>query len=113
MPGISKGFHAKISLLARRKLTSALTYLEESVVLIRTFFVCGVLKVNENLLHALVGLPSGGSASLSFSRGYKGTTVVSLVLLLPWVVRATLAGAFITLRLALGTVEDHPNWLLA
>ena len=32
MPGMSEGFHAKMSLLARRKLTSALSYSEESVV---------------------------------------------------------------------------------
>ena len=36
MPGMSKGFHAKMSLLARRKSTSVLSYLEESVVPMRT-----------------------------------------------------------------------------
>ena len=36
MPGISEGFHAKMSLLPRRKSTSALSYSEESVVLMRT-----------------------------------------------------------------------------
>ena len=36
MPGMSKGFHAKISLLARRKSTSALSYSKESVVPMRT-----------------------------------------------------------------------------
>ena len=36
MPGMSESFHAKMSLLARRKSTSALSYLEESVVPMRT-----------------------------------------------------------------------------
>ena len=38
MPDMSEGFQAKISLLARRKSTSALSYLAESVALTRTFF---------------------------------------------------------------------------
>ena len=38
MPGISEGFHAKTSLLSRRKLTSALSYSRESVVPMRTVF---------------------------------------------------------------------------
>ena len=38
MPGISEGFHAKMSLLSRRKSTSTLSYSEESAVLIQTFF---------------------------------------------------------------------------
>ena len=37
MPGISEGFHAKMSLLSRRKSTSALSYSGESAVPIRTF----------------------------------------------------------------------------
>ena len=36
MPGMSEGFHAKMSLLARRKLTSAPSYSEESVAPMRT-----------------------------------------------------------------------------
>ena len=36
MPGISKGFHAKMSLLSRRKSTSALSYSEESAVPMHT-----------------------------------------------------------------------------
>jgi hypothetical protein len=36
MPGMSEGFHAKISLLARRKSMSVLSYLEESVTPMRT-----------------------------------------------------------------------------
>ena len=36
MPSMSEGFHTKMSLLARRKSTSALSYLEESVVPMRT-----------------------------------------------------------------------------
>ena len=36
--GISKGFHAKMSLLPRRKSTSALSYSGESVVPMRTVF---------------------------------------------------------------------------
>ena len=36
MPSMSKGLHAKMSLLVRRKLTSALSYLEESVVPMHT-----------------------------------------------------------------------------
>ena len=36
MPGISEGFHTKMSLLSRRKSTSVLSYLEESVVPMRT-----------------------------------------------------------------------------
>jgi hypothetical protein len=45
--------------------------------------------------------------------GYEGTPVVRLVLLLPRAVRGALAGAFIVLCLALGTVKDCPNCLLA
>ena len=37
MPGISEGFHAKMSLLSWRKSTNALSYSEESTVLIWTF----------------------------------------------------------------------------
>ena len=36
MPSIFEGFHAKTSLLSRRKSTSALSYSEESVVPMRT-----------------------------------------------------------------------------
>ena len=36
MPGMSEGFHAKMSLFPWRKSTSALSYLEESVVPMRT-----------------------------------------------------------------------------
>ena len=36
MPGISEGFHAKMSLLSRRKSMSALSYSEESVAPMRT-----------------------------------------------------------------------------
>ena len=36
MPGISEGFHTKMSLLPRRKSTNALSYSEESVVPMRT-----------------------------------------------------------------------------
>ena len=36
MPGMSKGFHAKMSLLAQRKSRSALSYSEESAVPMRT-----------------------------------------------------------------------------
>ena len=42
MPGMSEGFHTKMYLLARRKPTSALSYLEESVVPMRTVFPSGL-----------------------------------------------------------------------
>jgi hypothetical protein len=41
------------------------------------------------------------------------TLVVPLILLHPRAVSATLAGALIVLRLALGTVKDRPDRLLA
>ena len=36
MPGMSEGFHAKMSLLAQRKSTSTLSYSKENVVPMRT-----------------------------------------------------------------------------
>ena len=49
MPGISEGFHAKMSLLPWRKSTSALSYAEESAVPIRTFFALGATGIQEDL----------------------------------------------------------------
>ena len=43
MPSISEGFHAKMSLLSRRKSTSALSYSEESEVPIRTLLASELL----------------------------------------------------------------------
>ena len=56
MPGMSEGFHAKMSLLVPRKSTSALSYLEESVVPMRTTLTLRVAGVYEDLLSALHGL---------------------------------------------------------
>jgi hypothetical protein len=61
MPGISKGFHAKISLLARKKSTSALSYLEESAVPTHTFLSVEFSRLMRNLLHALRRLEGSGS----------------------------------------------------
>jgi hypothetical protein len=70
-------------------------------------------RLPEHLLKMIGCLPDGHSASLSLGGGYEGTPVVSLVLLLPYAVRAALASAFILLCLALVTVEDRPDRLLA
>ena len=43
MPGISEGFHAKMSLLLWRKSTSALSYLEESAVPMHTLLALELL----------------------------------------------------------------------
>ena len=53
---MSKGFHTKISLLARRKLTRALSYLEESVVPMRTTLPSELLGSTRTSL-----MPSMGS----------------------------------------------------
>ena len=61
MPGMSEGFHAKMSLLARRKLTSVFSYLEESAVQMR----------------AILPLEQSGSmrTSLELSTSSKGPVV--------------------------------------
>ena len=60
MPGMSKGFHTKMSLLAWRKSTSALSYLEESVVPMRTTLPSGLLGSMRTSL-----VPSIGSKDLT------------------------------------------------
>jgi hypothetical protein len=61
MPGISEGFHAKISLLAQRKSTSALSYFGESVVPIRTLLTPEFLGSMRISL-----MPSAGSKDPKF-----------------------------------------------
>jgi hypothetical protein len=72
MPGISKGFHAKMSLLAWKKSTSALCYLEESVVPIHILLsleLSGSMRITltpsagskDSVLH----LESGASSAVS------------------------------------------------
>ena len=56
MPGISEGFHAKISLLSWRKSTSTLFYLEESVVPMRTLLASEFLGSTRTSLVPLAGL---------------------------------------------------------
>jgi len=51
-----EGFHAKMSLLARRKPTSALSYLEESVVPMRTTLPLGLLGSMRISLAPSIGL---------------------------------------------------------
>jgi hypothetical protein len=60
MPSISEGFHAKISLLARRKLTSTLSYLGESVVPMRATLSLELLGVDEDHLDTLRGFKRSG-----------------------------------------------------
>jgi len=56
MPGISEGFHAKMSLLSRRKSTSALSYSEESEVPIRTLLASELLGSTWTSLEPSAGL---------------------------------------------------------
>ena len=72
MLGISKGFHAKMSLLPRRKSTSALSYLEESVVPMRTIFPSELLgsmrtslKPSADLNNPVEFFASGASSETS------------------------------------------------
>ena len=58
--GMSKGFHTKISLLARRKSMSALSYLEESMVSMRTTLPSELLGSMRTSL-----APSAGSKDLA------------------------------------------------
>ena len=73
MPSMSEGFHAKMSLLAQRKSTSALSYLEESVVPMRTVFTLVLPRTMRTSLEPSVGskdpvdfLGSGASSVTSF-----------------------------------------------
>ena len=56
MPSIFEGFHAKMSLLARRKPTSVPSYLEESVVPTRTILPSVLLGSMRTSLELSVGL---------------------------------------------------------
>ena len=73
MPDISEGFHAKMSLLARRKSTSALSYLEESAVPIRTFLPSELLGSKRTSLEPSadsndpVDFFASGASSTTFS----------------------------------------------
>ena len=70
---MSEGLHAKMSLLARRKPTSALSYLEESVVLMCTTLPLELLVSMRTSLVPSTGLKdlvdwlgSGASSATSF-----------------------------------------------
>jgi hypothetical protein len=69
--------------------------------------------VTLHIFEMIGGLSAGHLASLSVGGGHEVTLVVPLILLHPRAVSATLAGALIVLRLALGTVKDRPDRLLA
>ena len=75
MPSISEGFHAKISLLSRRKSTSALFYSEESVVPINTVLPSVLLGSTRTYLEPSIDsnnpvnfLASSASSVTSFLR---------------------------------------------
>jgi hypothetical protein len=55
MPGMSEGFHAKISLLAQRKSMSALSYLGESEVPMHTVLSSGPSGSTLTVLTSFVG----------------------------------------------------------
>ena len=80
MPGMSEGFHAKMSLLPRRKSTSALSYLEESVVPMRTTLPLELLGSMRTSLVPSIGskdpadrLGLGASSATSFLRPTSST----------------------------------------
>ena len=73
MPSMSKGFHAKMSLLEQRKSTSVLSYSEESVVPMRTTLPLVLLGSMRTSLVPSIGskdladhLGSGASSATSF-----------------------------------------------
>jgi hypothetical protein len=66
IPSISKGFHMKTSLFARRKLTSVISYLGEVSADAQCFPV-GVIRVDGDLLGAFCGL-KGPRLSLGVGR---------------------------------------------
>ena len=75
MLGLFKGFHAKMSLLARRKPTSALSYSEERVVPVRTVLPLVLLGSRRTSLEPSAGskdpvdrLGSGVSSVTSYLR---------------------------------------------
>ena len=75
MPSMSEGFHAKMSLLARRKPMSALSYSEESVVPMRTVLPSALsgststsLKPSTSSKDPVDRLGSGASSATSFLR---------------------------------------------
>ena len=72
MPGMSEGLHAKMSLLARRKSTSTLSYLEESVAPMRTTLPS---KLLESMRTSLV--PSAGSKDLAGRLGSGASSTTS------------------------------------
>ena len=72
---MSKGFHAKMSLLARRKPTSALSYLEESMVPMRTTLLSGLLGSMRTSLE-----PSASSKDLVDLLGSGASSVTSFLM---------------------------------
>ena len=72
MPSMSEGFHTKMSLFARRKSTSALSYLEESMVPMRTTLPSGLLGSMRTSLE-----PSAGSKDLVDLLGSSASSVTS------------------------------------
>ena len=68
MPGMSEGFHVKMSLLVRRKPMSVLSYSEETMVLMHTIFPLVLLGSMRTSLEPSIGLKDpvdflGSSAS--------------------------------------------------
>ena len=75
MPGMSDGFQAKVSLLARRKSTSASSYLGDSWEPTRTVLVglassttTGLVSSVVTKVGALLGLPGSGRHSAVVAR---------------------------------------------
>ena len=71
MPGMSEGFHAKMSRLAWRKSTSVLSYMEESVLPMRTTLPSELLGSMRTSL-----TPSMGSKNLTDRLELGGSSVV-------------------------------------
>ena len=83
MPGISEGFHAKMSLLLRRTSTSALSYSEESVVPMRTILPLELLGLMRTSLESssdsndpVVFFTSGASLASSSLRATSSLEVM-------------------------------------
>ena len=87
MPGISEGFHAKMSLLSRRKSTSALSYLDESVVPMRTVLpseLLGSMRISlepsadsNNLVDFFTSGIFSATSSLMVSSSLEATTAAA------------------------------------
>jgi len=89
MPGISEGFHAKMSLLSRRKSMSALSYSGESVVPMRTVFPSELLgSMMTSLepsadLNDPVDLSALGASSVTFSLRVASSPEVTIAVAWP------------------------------